>query len=138
MTLPEREEEIILRGHIFKNAILELYDHRCSVSGFKVELSDNGRNISMIDACHIVPFAESGDGTITNGFALAPTLHRAFDRGLIGVSDDYRVVINPKAKDYSPGGGIRRFEGQKIVLPADPRFYPSKERFRKHLMRFGL
>ena len=73
LTLPEREEEIILRSHIFKTAVLSLYDHRCAVSGLKIEAPGN---ITMVDACHIVPFAESADDTITNGIALAPTIHR--------------------------------------------------------------
>lgn len=32
----------------------------------------------MVDACHVIPFAESFDDTITNGLALAPTLHRIY------------------------------------------------------------
>jgi len=63
MTLPEREEEIILRSYIFKTAVLDLYEHRCSVSGLKIEM---------------------------------------------------------------PGP----------VLPRNEQFHPSKERLRKHLMRF--
>ena len=136
MTLPEREEEITLRGYIFKTAVLDLYDHRCSVSGLKIELPGPVRSISMVDACHIIPFAESFDDTITNGLALAPTLHRAFDRGLLFISDDYRIMIHRQLKDYSPDGGIRKFEGQQLLLPPTERFHPSKERLRKHLMRF--
>ncbi len=136
MTLPEREEEITLRSYIFKTAVLDLYDHRCSVSDLKIELPDPVRSMSMVDACHIVPFAESFDDTITNGLALAPTLHRAFDRGLLFISDAYRIMIHRQLKDYSPDGGIRKFEGQQLLLPADERFHPSKERLRKHLMRF--
>ncbi len=136
MTLPEREEEITLRSYIFKTAVLDLYDHQCSVSGLKIEMPGPVRSISMVDACHIVPFAESFDDTITNGLALAPTLHRAFDRGLFFISDDYRITIHPKVKDYSLDGGIRKFEGQQLLLPANERFHPSKERLRKHIMRF--
>ncbi|MEL7589546.1 MAG: hypothetical protein AAGU19_22720 [Prolixibacteraceae bacterium] len=43
---------------------------------------------------------------------------------------------DPQLKDYSPDGGIRKFEGQQLLLPPTERFHPSKERLRKHLMRF--
>lgn len=133
MSVAEREEEIILRSHIFKHAILEKYDQRCAVSGMKIAF--NG-HVSMVDACHIVPFAESFDDTITNGIALSPTFHRAFDRGLITVSDDYRIVVHPKVKDYYPQTGIQQFHHQPIHLPTNPQFYPSAEKLAQHRRRF--
>ena len=127
------EEEIILRSHIFKQAILEQYDHRCAVSGMKIAFQGN---VSMVDACHIVPFAESYDDTITNGIALSPTFHRAFDRGLITVSDDYRVVVHSKVKDYYPQVGIQQYHCLPLQLPGDARFYPSQEKLAEHRRRF--
>ncbi|WP_379661331.1 HNH endonuclease [Pseudopedobacter beijingensis] len=35
----------------------------------------------FIDACHIIPFSLTHDDRITNGIALCPNMHRAFDRG---------------------------------------------------------
>jgi hypothetical protein len=35
--------------------------------------------------------------SISNGLALSPTFHRAFDRDLIAISDNYRVLV----QDYS-------------------------------------
>jgi len=49
---------------------------------------------SMIDACHIIPFKVSGDDRVTNGIALCPNLHRAFDRGLISVGDDFKILVS--------------------------------------------
>jgi putative restriction endonuclease len=133
MTRAEREEEIILRSHIFKNAILEQYDHRCAVSGMKIAFTGN---VSMVDACHIVPFAESYDDTITNDIALSPTFHRAFDRGLITVTDDYKIIVHSKVKDYYPQVGIQQFHSQPLQLPSDARFYPSPEKLAEHRKRF--
>ncbi len=94
MTLPEREEEITLRSYIFKTAVLDLYDHRCSVSGLKIELPDPVRSMSMVDACHIIPFAESFDDTITNGLALVPILHRQiFFKNPVEYSYFYGILV---------------------------------------------
>lgn len=131
----EREEELILRSHIFRKAVLEIYDGRCAISGMKLEF---GRSVTMVDACHIIPFADAQGDSITNGIALSPTLHRAFDRGLVSVSDDYRVLVHPRLTDYFPEVGIRQFNGQELHLPQDSRFYPSPEKIQQHRERFAF
>jgi putative restriction endonuclease len=135
MNLAEREEELILRSHIFRKAVLEIYDGRCAISGMKLEF---GNNVTMVDACHIIPFADAQGDTITNGIALSPTLHRAFDRGLVSVSDDYRVLVHPRLTDHFPEVGIRQFAHQELKLPYDSRFYPSPEKFAQHRQRFAF
>ena len=129
-----REEFIVLRSTIFRKAILEVYNNQCSVSGLKVE--DANRN-SLVDACHIIPFAETYNDSIKNGLALSPTFHRAFDRGIISISDNYKVLVHPKLKDFKPDSGIRQYEDQPIYLPADEKFYPSLFSLREHRIRFG-
>jgi putative restriction endonuclease len=135
MNAAEREEELILRSHIFRKAVLEIYDWRCAISGMKLEF---GKNVTMVDACHIIPFADAQGDTITNGIALSPTLHRAFDHGLVSVSDDYRVLVHPRLTDHFPEVGIRQFNLQEIHLPQDSRFYPSPEKFAQHRQRFAF
>lgn len=130
-----REELMILRSTIFRKAILEVYNNQCTVSGLKVE--DANRN-SLVDACHIMPFAETYNDSIKNGVALSPTFHRAFDRGLIAISDNYKVLVHPKIKDFKPDSGIRQYENQPIYLPANERFYPSLFSIREHRNRFGF
>jgi putative restriction endonuclease len=128
ITTEEREQEMIFRGHIFRKSVLELYDFRCSVTGLKVEFQGN---VTLVDACHIIPFHQSHDDTIGNGIALSPTFHRAFDSGLIGISDDYRVIVNRKVTDHSLSQGIAAYEGEKILLPREERFWPSREKLRE-------
>ena len=135
MSLAEREEELILRSHIFRKAVLEIYDGRCAISGMKLEF---GKSVSLVDACHIVPFADAQGDTITNGIALSPTLHRAFDRGLVSVSDNYQVLVHPRLTDHFPEVGIRQFSGRQLYLPSDSRFYPSLDKFAQHRSRFAL
>jgi len=129
-----REEFIILRSSIFRKAILEVYSNQCSVSGLKVE--DANRN-SLVDACHIMPFAETYNDSIKNGLALSPTFHRAFDRGIIAISDNYKVLVHPKLKDFKPDSGIRQYENQPIYLPTVEKFYPSLYSLHKHRKKFG-
>jgi len=93
---------------------------------------------SMIDACHIIPFAESYNDTITNGIALSPNMHRAFDRGLISIDNDYRVLVSSKFIESDSVYSIRQFEGSSIILPENSSYYPSLENLAYHRERFSF
>ncbi|MBP1629295.1 MAG: endonuclease [Bacteroidetes bacterium] len=130
----EFQEEIFVRGSIFKREIPKLYSYTCCISGLRV---DSSENISIIDACHIVPFSESKNDKLTNGLALCPLLHRAFDRGLISISTDYRVIINKNFEEIGNSSySIKQFENVNIILPQNELFYPSIESLRSHNTRF--
>ncbi|WP_373059464.1 HNH endonuclease [Zunongwangia sp. H14] len=86
------QEELFIRGGLFKRSIPKIYDHRCCISGMRIMATPN---IQMIDACHIHPFSLSNDDTVRNGIALSPTLHRGFDHGLISITADYKVKFRP-------------------------------------------
>lgn len=117
----QNEEEIFLRGSLFKRKVPIIYNNTCCISGMKIDATIS---VSMVDACHIVPFSESYDDTITNGITLCPNLHRAFDRGLIAIDSKYKVVVSKIFKEDETNYSIRIFEGHKIVLPKEKSFYP--------------
>lgn len=124
----KEDEEIFLRGSIFKREIPRIYANRCCISGLKI---DTTYTISMIDACHIVPFSESYDDTVSNGIALCPNLHRAFDRGLISINPEFVVRVSGnfiEEGSYS----IREFEGKKIDLPTNRKHWPAGENLEWH------
>lgn len=125
----KNEEEIYLRGSLFKREIPKLYNNMCCISEMRI---DSTLNVSMVDACHIVPFSLSYDDTITNGIALCPNLHRAFDRGLIAIDDDYKVLVSTKFVEQDSLYGIRDFDRKRIRLPNSSNQHPSKENFSWH------
>ncbi len=123
------EEEIFLRGSVFKREIPKIYNNTCCISGMRI---DAITNVSMIDACHIVPFSTSYDDTITNGIALCPNLHRAFDRGLIAIDNNYKVVVSKAFKEEESVYSVCRFEGSKIQLPKQQQYFPLNENLEWH------
>jgi putative restriction endonuclease len=125
----KNEEEIFLRGSLFKREIPKIYNNTCCISGMKIDATIS---VSMIDACHIVPFSLSYDDTITNGIALCPNLHRAFDRGLIAIDEDYKVVVSKTFREDETSYSIRAYEGKEIKLPNLKSYYPLKENFGWH------
>lgn len=131
----QREEEVFLRSNVFKREIPKLYNNTCAITGMRVTVTDN---VSMVDACHIDQFAGSGDDSVQNGIALCPNMHRAFDRGLIAIDDEYRVLISSRFMESNSSYSLNQFKGREILLPGNPAYHPSQEKLEKHRRRFNF
>jgi putative restriction endonuclease len=129
------QEEVFIRGGLFKREIPKIYNNTCAVSGMRI---DAITHVSMVDACDIVPFSEGYDDTLTNGIALCPNLHRAFDRGLICISDNYEVILSKNFVENKSVYNFSQFEGMKITLPNHLDFYPALENLYQHRKRFNF
>lgn len=116
------EEEIFIRCGVFKRVVPQIYDHTCCISGMHII---SVYDLQMVDACHIVPFAVSHNDTISNGLSLSPTVHRAFDRGLISINSEYKVIVSDSFTENSSDSSIRVYEGKEIILPKDKSYHPS-------------
>jgi putative restriction endonuclease len=126
----ETEEDVYVRGGLFKKLVPKVYNNTCCITGMRLE-STFGHN--FIDACHIVPFNISHNDKVDNGIALCPNLHRAFDRGLITVDANYKVVISKHINEeiihpYS----LSKFNEKQILLPLSNQYYPSVENLNWH------
>ena len=122
--------EVYNRGTVFRREVVRIYDETCCISGLRVSATFT---ITMVDACHIVPFAANFDNSLTNGIALCPNLHRAFDRGLIAVDDTYRVILSSAfTENRESMFSFHQLEGQQLTLPKDKRFQPSLSGFAWH------
>jgi putative restriction endonuclease len=124
------EEEQFIRGGLFKKLVPQVYNHTCCISGMRL-VSNHG--FSMVDACHIVPFSISKDDKVTNGLALCPNLHRAFDRGLITIDATLKVLISDTIAE-EPGNiyALRNLEGKILNLPFGKIHYPSTNNLSWH------
>lgn len=127
------EEEVFLRGSLFKKEIPKIYDNTCCISGYRI---DSLVSISMIDACHIRPFSECYDDTIGNGIALCPNLHRAFDRGIITINPEYKVVVSSAFTENDHSFSIRQFQGKSILLPEQKKYWPDRANLEWHNVFF--
>ncbi len=129
------EEEQFIRSGKFKRIIPMIYNNTCAISGHKLESTVN---IQMIDACHIIPFGESYNDTITNGIALSPSIHRAFDRMLITINSNYIIRVSPTVIESESPFSLKQFNGKQIILPEQTEYHPSIESLAWHNSRFIL
>ena len=128
--LLREEEEVYVRQGYFKKYIPQIYKDTCCISGMRL-VSTHG--YAMIDACHIVPFGISQNDRITNGLALCPNAHRAFDRGLLSIDADYSVLVSPyiyEAEDHPYS--LTNLKGKKIILPEREDYLPSQANLQWH------
>ena len=127
----ETEEEIYVRSGLFKRLVPQIYEQTCCISGMRLN-STFGH--TYVDACHIIPFAISHDDRVINGLALCPNLHRAFDRGLIGINDDYEIQLSTHIhEDQDHHYSLAKFAGKRIRLPQNKNAWPGLEMLDWHL-----
>jgi putative restriction endonuclease len=115
------------RDRAFSSAVKAAYGDTCAVTGLKII---NGGGRSEVQAAHIRPVADAGPDSVRNGIALSGTVHWMFDRGLISVDDDYRLLI---ARDRVPDTVSRIIQpSQNIILPARPEERPHLQFLKYH------
>jgi len=113
---------------LFRDTVLASYDFACAISGINAP--------ELLVASHIVPWAKSETRRLDprNGLALSALHDRAFDRGLIALDKDLRVVISSRLKSSSPPPGqvsaLLAYEGKRIRPPS--RFQPDLEALAEH------
>jgi len=112
----------------FRETVLTAYGYKCAISGIdKPEL---------LNASHIIPWAQSVERRTdpSNGLALSALHDRAFDRGLITVSEEMVLEVSSALKIKRPNSVIRvailEFEG-KAIAPSE-RFAPDPRALAYH------
>ena len=117
------------RNRAFKDVVIDQYDFKCAVTGVKY----HSENLAEAQAAHIISKSKNGSDDPRNGIALSRTAHWAFDVGLFTISDQFEIVVHPKAKLASANQfPILDMNGVQINLPEDENFYPHQEALEWH------
>jgi putative restriction endonuclease len=115
------------RERSFMHDVRAAYSNRCAVTGLRLI---NGGGRPEVQAAHIQPVASNGPDSVRNGLALSGTVHWMFDRGLISIGDDYKILV---AKNRVPDDAIRLLnQNGTINLPKDPTLYPNAQFLKFH------
>jgi len=110
----------------FRKMILASYDNRCCITGISIP--------ELLVASHIIPWSVDKKNRMNpcNGLCLNALHDKAFDAGLITITDEYRIKIsNVLRKRHSViEPFFISYESKLIALPQ--RFLPSIEFIRYH------
>ena len=127
--LPVGQEKIIavrqrVNQNFFRKAVLASYKNICCITGLN--------NPELLIASHIKPWSVSNAAEKTNpsnGLCLNALHDKAFDKGFITVTPDYKIHIAKEISDIYDGIAVEKFfktyDGQKILIPE--KFSPRKD-----------
>lgn len=134
---PRRMESLLVNRRIrdanFRLQVCAAYGDRCAVTGLRIV---NGGGRSEVQAAHIRPVADDGPDVVQNGLALSATVHWLFDRHLISVSDDHRLLVSDNRVPPELRNLFRTAE-EKLLLPEDPTLWPHPSFLAHHRDRFA-
>jgi putative restriction endonuclease len=115
------------RQRSFMHNVRAAYSNRCAVTGLRLI---NGGGRPEVQAAHIQPVASNGPDSIRNGLALSGTVHWMFDRGLISIGDDYKILV---AKNHVPDDAARLLNQNGMInLPEDLTHHPNAHYLKFH------
>lgn len=112
----------------FRQSVLASYNGCCCITGNPVP--------ELLVASHILPWGKYPEQRLNprNGLCLAQTQDAAFDRGLITLDEDYRLVLSPYLREYLPNESLTRnfldYEGKQIAMPE--KFPPDHDFMQLH------
>ena len=124
-----RQVKTRVNQEVFRKMVIANYEGRCAVTGIDIQ--------PLLLASHIVPWSKNEEERLNpeNGICLSAFYDRAYDKGYIGVSEKYELLISKHLKkkekaDYY----IKHFStlaGLKINMPT--KYFPKKDFLQYHL-----
>lgn len=113
------------------------YRHICALTGYRMTTIEME---SIVEAAHIHEFRDSRNNDPRNGIALSKNAHWQFDRGLWSMNDNYEILVNREQfiEDGVPGQRLADFEGRRIFLPTDPKYWPEHAYLEWHRTKHGF
>jgi putative restriction endonuclease len=116
-----------LRDRAFRQMVGEAYGMECAMTGISMRAPDG---TFEVECAHIMPVEAGGPDSASNGIALSRCLHWMFDKGLISIGADYRIL---KSRHYFQPQIDKLFnESGRINLPKNDSDRPHPEFLRYH------
>ncbi len=120
-----KEREAIVKVRInqnfFRKSVLAAYSFKCCITGLGTP--------ELLNASHIIPWAKDVENRVNprNGLCLNAIHDRAFDRGLLTITTDFKVKISNFIKNNKTDPALQdflfRYDGVEIKMPT--RFFPN-------------
>ncbi|MNQ10338.1 hypothetical protein D3C85_231700 [compost metagenome] len=122
-----KERESIIRTRVnqsfFRSTILSSYNSKCCITGLSIP--------DFLVASHIIPWSKNDKIRLNphNGLCINSIHDKAFDRGFITITTDYKIKISQYFNEYKFENVVEdfflKYHNKPIILPE--RFLPSKE-----------
>lgn len=123
-----REVKTRVNQSVFRQIVIANYSGKCAITGINIP--------ELLVASHIVPWAKNETERLNpeNGLCLSTLYDTAFDKGFIGLTERYEILISNDLKEHNSESYFDRYFGflskRKIYLP--PKYLPKKEFIQYH------
>jgi putative restriction endonuclease len=124
-----REVKTRVNQNVFRQIVMANYSNKCAITG--IDIPD------LLVASHIVPWAKKEEERLNpeNGICLSALYDRAYDKGYIGITEKYEIVLsaglkNKHKEDYH-AKYFASLSGSKIILPK--KYFPKKDFLQFHM-----
>lgn len=116
-----------IKQNFFRRAVLASYRGRCCMSGLAEP--------QLLIASHIVPWSKDKENRLnpSNGLCLSALHDKAFDKGLISLTDEFRIIVSDELKRRDETfikEVLIPLDGRQIEMPA--RFLPDIKFIARH------
>jgi putative restriction endonuclease len=124
-----REVKTRVNQNVFRQIVIANYNGRCAISG--IDIPD------LLLASHILPWAKNEKERLNpeNGICLSPLYDKAYDKGYIGITENFEILLSKELKKKSKTDyydhHFASLIGTKIILPK--KYYPNKAFLQFHL-----
>lgn len=124
-----REVKTRVNQNVFRQIVLANYSGKCAITN--IDIPD------LLIASHIIPWSANEQERLNpeNGICFSPLYDKAFDKGLIGIDTNYKVIISSEIMDRTTKSFYNdyfgKIEGKPIETPQ--KYLPRKEFLEWHL-----
>jgi putative restriction endonuclease len=125
-----RTVRVRVNQDVFRLMMLKIYNESCCITGLNIP--------ELNRASHIIPWADDEGKNIrldpSNGLCLSATYDAAFDKKLISLDEDYRIIISKDISDHYKSDIVKEYfhkkAGDRITLPSS--YLPKQEYLEVH------
>jgi len=103
----------------FRVLVTDAYARRCAITGEST--------LPVLEAAHILPYAEHGPHEVSNGLLLRSDFHKLFDIGLITITPSLNIKVSSRIRDeWFNGKAYYRLNDHSLAsVPSEPEHRPS-------------
>lgn len=124
-----REVKTRVNQCVFRKIVLTNYSYKCAITGIDIP--------ELLHASHIIPWSTSEEHRLSpeNGICFSALYDKAFDKGLIGINADLKIIFSETLKKKKKTEYFQKYfasiENQEILKAK--KYLPKKEFLEHHL-----
>jgi len=120
-----------------KRIICFSYGWKCAITAIGFRWTEpGGERFGSLDGAHVKPRAHGGSYRPDNILPMRKDIHRLFDRGLFGITEDDRIELHPATQAMAGMTDLLDLHGQEILVPDGCRISTSNKNWHRQYV-FG-